>query len=285
MTSGLTHRVTAITPWIRSFAVRTPTLPPATHTNVYVVGKGYLTLVDPASPWADEQAALDAWLDERAQAGERAARILLTHHHLDHVSGAAHLAGRLGIPVWAHGVTADLVAGRVAVARLIGDGDRIECGGATLEAIFTPGHAPGHLCFFERASGALIAGDMVASIGTIIIDPPEGDMRLYLASLERMRALVREDGARTLLPAHGPPVDQAERLLAFYVAHRLEREGRVVAALAAGAGSVEALVPLAYPDVAPAIYPLAARSLTAHLYKLRDEGRAAESDGIWKSIS
>lgn len=278
----MTH---SVVPWIRCFPVRTPTLPPATHTNVYVVGQGDLTVIDPASPYDEERGALDAWLDRLAADGERVVRILLTHHHVDHVSGAAYLAERLSVPVAAHAITAELCAGDIVVARRLGDGERIACGPATLEAIFTPGHAPGHLAFLERTANALIAGDMVASIGTIIVDPPEGDMRLYLASLARLRSL----GARRLLPAHGPPVDDPDRLLAFYVAHRLEREARVVAALDAGAAAVGDLVPRAYDDVAPAlrhmIWPLAARSLTAHLYKLRDEGRAVESGGVWSKVS
>ena len=81
-------------PWIRRVPVRTPTLPPATHTNVYVVGEGDLVVVDPASPYPEEQLALDTYLEERAAAGERVIEVLLTHHHVDHVSGAAHLAAR-----------------------------------------------------------------------------------------------------------------------------------------------------------------------------------------------
>jgi glyoxylase-like metal-dependent hydrolase (beta-lactamase superfamily II) len=264
-------------PWLRRFPVRTPTLPPATHTNVYLVGQGEIAVIDPASPWPEERAALDAVLDELAAAGERVVEILLTHHHVDHASGARYLAERLGVGVAAHAVTARLLEGRVAVSRTVEEGALLRYGGAELEALFTPGHAPGHFAFFERRSRALVAGDMVASVGTIVVDPPEGDMRLYLASLERLRALK----ARVLLPAHGEPVDDPERLLAFYVAHRLERETRVVAALAQGAATVEELVPRAYADVAPAVWPLAARSLLAHLLKLRDEGRAVEHAGVW----
>ncbi|MSP62107.1 MAG: MBL fold metallo-hydrolase [Myxococcales bacterium] len=265
---------------MRIVPVRTPTLPPATHTNVYVVGQGELALVDAASPYPEERAALDRWLDERAASGERVVELLLTHHHVDHVSGTAHLAARLGVPVAAHPVTAALLAGRIAVSRTIDEGARLRYGGVELTALFTPGHAPGHLAFFEPRARAVLAGDMVASVGTIIVDPPEGDMRLYLASLERLRAL----DARWLLPSHGPPVDDPERLLAFYVAHRLQREARVVAALALGAAPVAELVPRAYPDVAPAIWPLAARSLLAHLLKLRDDGRAVDEGDTWRLV-
>ena len=265
--------------WIHRFPVRTPTLPPATHTNVYVIGEGDLAVIDPASPWPEERAALDRFLDDLGTRGGRVVEILLTHHHVDHVSGAVWLAERLSVPIAAHAVTAELLAPRIPIARTLSDGDVLSYGPATLDVLHTPGHAPGHLVFVERSSRAVIAGDMVASVGTIVIDPPEGDMRLYLASLERLRGL----DARLLLPAHGPPAHDPERLLSYYIAHRLEREARVVAALALGAASLEKLVPRAYPDVPAAIHPLAARSLLAHLQKLRDEGRACENEGVWSS--
>ncbi len=265
---------------VRCLPLRTPTLPPATHTNTYLLGEGELAVVDAASPYLEEQAALDRCLDALAARGERVVELLLTHHHIDHVSGTAHLAKRLGVPVAAHPLTAQLVRGRMAVSRELDEGSVLRYGKAEFHALFTPGHAPGHLVFFEPRSGALVAGDMVASVGTIIIDPPEGNMRRYLESLERLRAL---DGLRCILPAHGPPVEQPQQLLAFYLAHRLEREARVVAALVQGAATLEKLVPLAYPEVALSVYPLAARSLLAHLIKLRDEGRAVENNGFWQS--
>ena len=234
-------------------------------------------VIDPASPWSDEQSALDAWLDGL---GSPVAEIFLTHHHVDHVSGAAHLARRLGVPISAHPVTARLLADRVSVDHHIEEGDVLPYGPRGLRALFTPGHAPGHLVYVDDASGAIVAGDMVASIGTIIIDPPEGDMRLYLESLARLRSLT----PRALLPSHGEPVHDPERLLAFYVAPRLEREARVVAALQQGPAPVEVLVPRAYPDVAPHLYLLAARSLLAHLIKLRDDSRAVEHDGAWSLL-
>jgi glyoxylase-like metal-dependent hydrolase (beta-lactamase superfamily II) len=266
-------------PSIRRFPVRSPTLPPATHTNAYVVGTAEtgLAVIDPASPWDEEQGALDRYLDALAIP---IAAVVLTHHHVDHVGGAAHLARRTGAPIIAHRATADLLAGRLAVDRTLDEGDVLAFGPAGLRALHTPGHASGHLCFLDEAAGVLIAGDMVASVGTIIIDPApgEGDMRLYLASLERLRAL----GCRVLLPAHGDPIRDPHGHLSFYLAHRLEREGRVVAAMQQGPATVEDLVPRAYPDVAPAVYPLAARSLLAHLLKLQAEARAVEEAGLWR---
>jgi glyoxylase-like metal-dependent hydrolase (beta-lactamase superfamily II) len=264
---------------IRRFSVRTPTLPPATHTNVYVVGRGRLGVIDPASPWDDEQARLDAVLDGLAAAGEQVAEVILTHHHVDHVSGAMHLAGRLGVGIAAHEATAAKLRGRVDVTRLIRDGEQLEYG---LRAMLTPGHAPGHLCFIDDRTRAVIAGDMVASVGTIIVEPEDdGDMRLYLDSLRALRAL----DASVLFPAHGPPIDDANAKLDFYVKHRLEREGRVLAALTAAPQTLAELVPPSYPDVPPQIYPLAARSLLAHLLKLQADGRAArDPDDRWRRV-
>ena len=267
-------------PWIRVIPLRTPTLPPATRTNCYIVGdRGRALVFDPATPYADEQARLDAWL---AAEGIALSAIVLTHHHVDHVGDAARLAGKHGVPVWAHRETASRVAGRVHVSRTLDDGEELDVGAGRLRAVFTPGHAPGHLCFVDAAARAIVAGDMVASVGTIIIEPDDaGDMRLYLESLRRLRREV-DAGAACLLPAHGPPIVDGGARLDFYVAHRLEREGRVAAALGEAPATIEALVPPAYPDVAPALYPLAARSLLAHLQKLEYDGRAhRHADGRW----
>ena len=267
--------------------VRTPTLPPATHTNAYVIGgpergDGELVVIDPASPYNDERAALDGELDQILASGTRVLAILLTHHHLDHVSGAVHLAERVGAPIWAHADTARLLAGRVSVDRLLVDGEVIELAGTPrrrVRVLHTPGHAPGHLCFAEEETGFIAVGDMVASVSTILVDPEsEGDMRLYLASLDRLARV----GARALLPAHGGPIADPAGKLAEYVQHRLWREERVAAALAErGRARARDLVPLAYADVVPALFGLAERSLLAHLVKLADDGRATRDGEYW----
>jgi endoribonuclease LACTB2 len=288
MTSGVTQVVNNDgepysldgAPWIRVVPLRTPTLPPATRTNCYIIGDAArVVVIDPATPYADEQARLDAYV---AAHGIRIEQIVLTHHHVDHVGDAARLATKHGAPVLAHAETASRVAGRVPVARTIADGERFDFGPDGLRAVFTPGHAPGHLAFVDAAAHAIVAGDMVASVGTIIVEPGDaGDMRQYLDSLRLLRREV-DGGATRLLPAHGPPIVDGAARLDFYVAHRLEREARVAAALGDAPQTVEALVPPAYPDVPAALYPLAARSLLAHLYKLEYEGRARrDDDGRW----
>src|ERR1700761_7387308 len=129
-------------PWIRVVPLRTPTLPPATHTNCYLIGAGASVIViHPASPYDDEQARLDDFVQAH---NLRPSEIVLTHHHVDHVSGATALAARHGIGVAAHAETAKRLRGRVTVDRLLDEGDELPGG---LRAVHTPGHAPGHLCF------------------------------------------------------------------------------------------------------------------------------------------
>src|SRR5687767_11056649 len=189
---------TQVAPGIRVLALETPTLPPAAHTNTYLVGpdQGPQVVIDPGSPYPEQQSVLERAISEEAAAGRPLATILLTHHHGDHVGGATALAQRFGVPIAAHVNTARRLAGRVAVTRELSDGEVLDDVGIT--CIYTPGHADGHLCF-ERG-GASIVGDMVAGLGWILIDPVEGDMSHYLASLNLLLARP----ATTLLPAHGP---------------------------------------------------------------------------------
>jgi len=263
---------------IGAFPVRTPTLPPATHTNTYIVGSDRLTLFDPASPYVEEQSALDATLDRAPATVER---LVLTHHHVDHVSGAMHLRDRLHIPIAAHRLTALRVAGRIVVDELLDDGQVLDCDGRRLRAVWTPGHAPGHLCFFDETSHAMLVGDMVASIGTIIVAPADdGDMAAYLSSLRLIASL----NPSVLLPAHGPPIHDPQGHLAHYIQHRLQREAKVLGALGKQPRTVDELVPLAYPEISPTIYGLAAQSLLAHLIKLGSDGKAAQTDTGWAAI-
>jgi ribonuclease/clavin/mitogillin len=257
-----------VAPGIRVLALRTPTLPPAAHTNVYLVGPpgGPVAVVDPGSPYPDQQAILDAVLTEVP-----IAVVLLTHHHGDHTGGATALAERWGVPIAAHEATALRLASRVAVTQLIADGETVH--GAT--AVFTPGHAEGHLCF--EVGAATIAGDMVAGIGTILIDPSEGDMAVYLASLERL--LARPPAM--LLPAHGPAIPDGPAKLREYLAHRRMREARVLAALTEVPRTIDELLPIAYGDTPRMLWPLADRSLRAHLVKLIRDGRAREIGERW----
>jgi len=268
-----------VAPGVRMLAVRTPTLPPATHTNTFVIGDEERVLIEPATPYADEQALMDRWVREARDDGARVVAVLATHHHADHVGGAS-MAARWGLPLWAHAETASRI--RTPVERILRDEEVLNLGSRRLRCVHTPGHAPGHLCFLDETSGVMVAGDMVAGVGTILVDPSEGDMGDYLASLEKMRALA----PRWLLPAHGGLIADAEGCLRFFVKHRLMREAKVAAALAAhdGAATAGQLVPVAYDDAPKSVWPLAALSVETHLKKLAKEGRAELRDGRWRAL-
>jgi glyoxylase-like metal-dependent hydrolase (beta-lactamase superfamily II) len=238
-----------------------------------VIGDREVVVIDPAADDPDERAVLDHALDLRIAEGVVVREIWLTHHHRDHVAGAAHLAARLGVPIAAHPETMTRIRGTVPVSRGLGEGETLELGGAVrrqLRCLFTPGHAPGHLCFLETETGFVVAGDMIAGVGTIPIDPSEGNMADYLESLARLRDL----GPAVILPAHGGAITDAQERLQHTIDHRLWREERVVAALAGGGATVAELVPRVYSDVPASVHPLAERSLMAHLSKLEGEGRA-----------
>lgn len=259
----------AVAPGIRVLALRTPTLPPAAHTNTYVVGPdaGPCVVVDPGSPYPDQQALLIEAVDKIDIAA-----VLLTHHHGDHIGGAEAFAAARHVPVAAHHRTIERLAGVVPIHRELTDGEVIE---ADIKCVYTPGHADGHLVF-ER-DGVHIAGDMVAGVGTILIDPSEGDMADYLASLE----LMLSRAPSVLLPAHGPAITDAAGKLREYIAHRTMREDRVVAALRDHSALAE-LLSVVYADTPRMLWPLAERSLRAHLDKLAKECRAEEVEpGRW----
>lgn len=219
-------------------AVTAPNLGPLTlgGTNTYVANG---TVIDPGPD--DER-----HLREILTAGT-VERIVLTHRHADHATGAGRLSELADAPVLAFG------AG-------ISDGDAV--GG--LVAVYTPGHAPDHVCFWHPQNSTLLSGDLIAGEGSIMIAPPEGDLGEYVASLERVRALAPS----RILPGHGPEVGRAGEKIEEYLAHRREREARVVAALDRGTRSLAEIVESAYADVPPPMRPYAELSAKAHLLKL-----------------
>jgi glyoxylase-like metal-dependent hydrolase (beta-lactamase superfamily II) len=256
--------------------LRTPTLPPATHTNCVLIGHDDgLIVVDPASPYEEEQARLLETVQERGAV--RA--IWLTHHHLDHVGGVEALRASLDVPVRAHPATAKRLEGVIAIDEPLFEGDYEDLGhGLVLDALHTPGHARGHLAFRDRERRTVVAGDLVAGQGTIVIDPPEGDMADYLTTLARLVV----DGLGAVIPAHGPHADDGEAKILELIAHREAREKQILETLAAQPGRRARSLDLAatiYPQVPTMFHPLAARQILAHLLKLEREGAVDRPDG------
>ncbi len=260
---------------------RTPTLPPAVSTNCVVLGTGDVLLVDPATPYADEQARFDDVLDVILE-GRRVAGIFLTHHHVDHVGDAERLRRKHGCPVLAHKETAARVAEQgIGGLHIVDDGQVFLLGRRRFRAVFTPGHAPGHLCLFDDDARLLIAGDMIAGVGSILIDPPEGHMATYLGSLDRLIALQ----PRSLIPAHGPLLVDATSRLAQQKQHRQKRAAMVKDAIVAGARDATDVVAAVYgSDTPPAMFAFAARSVAAIVEQLQEDGAVVVDAGGWRAL-
>lgn len=271
---GQTVRRIEFQPNYVCFPVRTPTRPPATHTNCYVIYTSDEILVfDPGSPYEDEQVALAEFIDQLCEEGRQVKAIVLTHLHPDHVGGVTalnrHLRGN--VPVAAHSLTAEALDG-IDVTITINDEELVELHGdphIRLRALHTPGHARGHLCFHDEDRGILLTGDNIVGLGSVLIDPPEGNMRDYLASLERMRDL---RGLKLMLGGHGPPMTSPYEKVDEYVTHRLDREKKILDAVNDGALSPSEIVARVYTDVSPKAHPMAERAVLAHLEKLKADG-------------
>ena len=246
-------------------------------TNSYLVGEPGAqawTVIDPGPADPAHMQALQAAVPGRLE------RILVTHTHRDHSPGAVALAQATGAPV----------LGRRAAHpewqdpdfdpdRELTGGERFELGpSTTLVALHTPGHASNHLCFWLPEEKLLFTGDHVMQGSTVVINPPDGDMAVYLRSLQRLLDIDLE----WLAPGHGFLVAQPHDVVRALVAHRLRREAKVAEALLAlRDATLDELVARVYDDVSAALHGVAARSLLAHLLKLQGEGRARFDAPRW----
>lgn len=281
--AGRLHQV-RFSPGVVMAPLRTPTLPPATTTNCLIVGHEQLWVVDPGSPDPAEQDRLVHLLEELTRDGATVEGILVTHHHPDHVGGVNALSQALDLPVRGHPLTLSRLLPGFRPGAALDDGMRVPLGrspdgrrGWELLAIHTPGHDRGHLCFRESRYGAMLVGDMLSTVSTIIVDPPEGHLATYLQSLERLAA----SPMTTLYPAHGPAMRDGQRLVKSYLRHRRQRETALRNALQPTGQTLDELLPKVYWDADPKLFPFAARSLLAGLQKLQEEGLANEIAGRW----
>lgn len=217
-------------------------------TNTWLVGRDPCWIVDPGPPLDEHVAAVAAAAAGRGGAGG----IVLTHDHADHAQGAPVLRDAVGAPVWASRWS--------GADRRIAGGDRV----GPFEVVTVPGHAPDHVVFV--AGRACCTGDAVLGEGSVFVS---ADLAAYLAALTALRARDLD----VLCPGHGPPVTDPAGRLDGYVAHRLDRERRLLAALAGGLRTVDELLAQVWDDVPAALHGAAALTLEAHLAKLEQEGR------------
>lgn len=250
--------------------IKTATLPPADHTNCYLVGdpEGAFVLVDPAIRMREDMEAL-ATAVERHRG--RLEAVVFTHSHGDHLADMSLLREAFDVPVWG----SDHTARSVPCDRILVDGEVLQLGEQAWTVLITPGHHPGHVCLLSEAG--LVAGDMVAGIGTILIPPGSGDMNVYLEQLERLKALQ----PHLVFPSHGPVVAIPERLIQHYIDHRKARHARVFEAVEGGLTAVESIAKQAYADSPDAHPGLAIDQTLSHLLAHEASGNLASRNGEW----
>ena len=248
-------------------------------TNTYLVGEQELAVIDPGPV---DAAHLEAIL---ATGAGRIRWILCTHTHLDHAAAATSLQQATGAQVAAMAKTTTVPGMehdiRLVLDRPLTEGATIELDGLSVVAVHTPGHASNHLCFLLPETGMLFTGDHVMQGSTVVIAPPDGNMRAYLQSLRRLLAL----DINTLAPGHGYLIHTPHAEAGRLIEHRLARESKVRQALlgAGGSATVATLLPLVYDDVPQTLHPIAARSLQAHLEKLVEDGEVRCVGDIYTS--
>lgn len=245
--------------------VRTATLPPADHTNCYLIGdpEGEFIVVDPA--FRHREGMEDVAEAVERHKGELVA-VFYTHGHSDHMADVGLLKEAFDVPIWSGSPTAD---------RILKDGDVLKLGNQEWTVLHTPGHHPEHLCLISNSG--LVAGDMVAGIGTILIPPGQGDMMTYIEQLERLLDL----DPHLIFPSHGPVIPLPFMTLEHYIRHRSIRHDKVLAAVEAGNTNLEVIAKVAYEDTPDAHPGLAVDQTLSHLLSHEKGGNVRRTDGGW----
>jgi glyoxylase-like metal-dependent hydrolase (beta-lactamase superfamily II) len=284
-------------PLVRRVLAPNPSPYTFTGTETYLVGAGgEVAVIDPgpAGPGFDGQADthgaghVEAILNAIGDA--RLVAIICTHTHRDHSPAAAPLKVATGAPIVGcaplvladDGPRADAAFDPTyAPDRVLADGDTVSGDGWTIEAVATPGHTSNHVCYALKESGALFTGDHVMGWSTSVVSPPDGDMRAYMESLQKLHD--RED--RVYYPAHGPAVDNPRQLVRGMMGHRRQRESQIVRLLEEGPQAIPAMVPRMYKGLDPRLTGAAGRSVLAHLVDLERQGRVVRSGETWTILS
>ncbi len=269
-----------LSPLVRRMVAPNPGPFTFSGTCGYVVGNGRVAVIDPGPDDSAHVAAL-----AHALRGETVDVIAVTHTHRDHSPGARHLKALTGARIVGcarHTPVEDSPSGRLDAShdldhvpdQVMADGHSLDLPGATLTAVHTPGHASNHLCFALAQENALFSGDHVMAWSTSIVAPPDGSMRDYMESLDKLRA--RSEAI--FWPGHGGPVREPQRYLRGLVNHRRLREASIVAAIGRGEATVPAIVARIYEGLDPRLNQAAALSVLAHLEDLLARGRV-RADG------
>ena len=258
---------------VRRIVAPNPSTMTGPGTNTYLFGGDDVAVLDPGPAIAEH-------IDNILLKSNGSIRwILATHTHPDHSPGVALLAERTGAEVLGIAAPDGQYQDRTFVpTRKLRDGDVLETKEFRLVAVHTPGHASNHMCYLHTALNWLFTGDHVIDGSTVVINPPDGNMKHYIDSLRRCKDLECE----ALVPGHGEVIEDPVSAIDWIIEHRLEREAKIVAAIESNPDlTISELVPHVYKDVDPKLFGLAERSLLAHIIKLEEDGTASNRDGRW----
>jgi len=272
------EEIVQISPLIRRITADNPSVFTGPGTNTYLIGNEEITILDPGP-------AMDSHIDAITSAKGKIKQIVVTHTHPDHSPGVRLLQERLDIP--AYGMLTETSKGQdrsFNPDKILEDGDTFEESEFTLKVVHTPGHASNHLCYILEEEKFIFTGDHIMNGSTVVIGPPDGNMKQYLDSLEKLKQFKLSK----IAPGHGEILENPHEVAEWIINHRLQREEKVASALKeATKGNPESLVEKVYDDVNSSLFPIAKASLLAHLIKL-EEDNLAQKEGenyIWKGVT
>ena len=272
------EEIVKISPLIRRITAGNASVFTGPGTNSYLIGKEEITVLDPGP-------AMDSHIDAIISAEGKIKQIVVTHTHPDHSPGVRLLQERLAVP--AYGMLTDTSKGQdrsFKPDKILKDGDMFEETEFTLKVVHTPGHASNHLCYILEEEEFIFTGDHIMNGSTVVIGPPDGNMKQYLESLEKLKQFKLSK----IAPGHGEVLDSPHQVAEWIINHRLQREEKVASALKeATKGNPESLVSRVYDDVDSSLFPIAKASLLAHLIKLEEDNVASKEgdDYVWKGVT
>jgi len=272
------EEVVQISPLIRRITAGNASVFTGPGTNTYLIGNEEVTVLDPGP-------AMDSHIDAITSASDKIKQIVVTHTHPDHSPGVRLLQERLDIP--AYGMVTETSKGQdnsFKPDKILKDEDTFEESEYTLEVVHTPGHASNHLCYILKEEEFIFTGDHIMNGSTVVIGPPDGNMKQYLDSLEKLKQFKLSK----IAPGHGEVLENPYEVAEWIINHRLQREEKVASALKeATKGNPESLVKKVYDDVDSSLFPIAKASLLAHLIKLEEDNLISKegNDFVWKGVT
>lgn len=255
-------KVVELSPLVRRITAGNGSVFTGPGTNTYLVGKEEVTVIDPGP-------AMQEHIDVITAAAPNIKQILVTHTHPDHSPGVRLLKENLDIP--AYGMLTNSSKNQdqtFSPERILDDGEVFQEEEFSIEVVHTPGHASNHLCFILKEEKLIFTGDHIMNGSTVVIGPPDGNMKQYIQSLEKLK----DYDIEKIAPGHGELLENPHEVADWIINHRLEREKKVFQALReATKGTPDTLVEKVYDDVDSSLFPIAKASLLAHLIKLEED--------------